>query len=131
MYSYKILLAVFLLLAILGVVFAAKDLNRDTDGDGLRDHVDDYDDDNDNIPDVHDEDDDGDGLLDAEVSLTKIYWKESTYLMSHDHKVSQIILSRQCPNSNIIWLNQVCHKELIFLILLRTLTGMDTMRSEL
>ena len=78
--SYKFLLAVFLLLAILGVVFAAKDLNRDTDGDGLRDHVDDYDDDNDNIPDVHDEDDDGDGLLDAEVS--KIYWKESKiYLM--------------------------------------------------
>ena len=78
--SYKFLLAVFLLLAILGVVFAAKDLNRDTDGDGLRDHVDDYDDDNDNIPDVHDEDDDGDGLLDSEVSLTKMYWKESIYL---------------------------------------------------
>ena len=65
--SYKFLLAIFLLLAILGIVFAAKDLNRDTDGDGLRDHID-YDDDNDNIPDIHDEDDDGDGLLDAEVS---------------------------------------------------------------
>ena len=79
--SFKFLLAIFLLLAILGIVFAAKDLNRDTDGDGLKDHVDDYDDDNDNIPDIHDEDDDGDGLLDAEVSLTKIYWKESIYLM--------------------------------------------------
>ena len=84
MSSYKFLLAVFLLLAILGIVFAAKDLNRDTDGDGLRDHVDDYDDDNDNIPDIHDEDDDGDGLLDEEVNLhvledvidsQKIIWK--------------------------------------------------------
>ena len=70
--SYKFLLAIFLLLAILGIVFAAKDLNRDTDGDGLRDHVDDYDDDNDNIPDIHDEDDDGDGLLDTEVSLLNL-----------------------------------------------------------
>ena len=75
--SYKFLLAVFLLLAILGIVFAAKDLNRDTDGDGLRDHVDDYDDDNDNIPDIHDEDDDGDGLLDEEVSQTFMFWKMS------------------------------------------------------
>ena len=66
--SYKFLLAIFLLLAILGIVFAAEDLNRDTDGDGFRDHIDDYDDDNDSIPDIHDEDDDGDGLLDAEVS---------------------------------------------------------------
>ena len=77
----KYVLAIFLLLALLGLVFAAKDLSKDTDGDGLKDHVDDYDDDNDNIPDVHDEDDDGDGLLDSEVSLTKIYWKESIYLM--------------------------------------------------
>ena len=75
--SYKFLLAIFLLLAILGIVFAAKDLNRDTDGDGLKDHVDDYDDDNDNIPDIHDEDDDGDGLLDTEVSQTLVFWRLS------------------------------------------------------
>ena len=56
----KYVLAIFLLLALLGLVFAAKDLSKDTDGDGLKDHVDDYDDDNDNIPDIHDEDDDGD-----------------------------------------------------------------------
>ena len=32
-----------------------------------RDHVDDYDDDNDGILDIHDEDDDGDGIRDLEV----------------------------------------------------------------
>ena len=34
----------------------------------LRDHVDDFDDDNDGILDIHDEDDDGDGIVDLEVS---------------------------------------------------------------
>ena len=59
------------------------DLELDSDGDGLkwdikhkkntsilkysRDHVDDFDDDNDGILDVHDEDDDGDGIVDLEV----------------------------------------------------------------
>ena len=33
-----------------------------------RDHVDDFDDDNDGILDVHDEDDDGDGIVDFEVT---------------------------------------------------------------
>lgn len=33
----------------------------------FRDHVDDYDDDNDGILDIHDEDDDGDGIRDLEV----------------------------------------------------------------
>ena len=69
----KFVLAIFLLLALLGLVFAAKDLSKDTDGDGLKDHVDDYDDDNDNIPDIHDEDDDGDGLLDEEVSQLQYF----------------------------------------------------------
>lgn len=32
-----------------------------------RDHVDDFDDDNDGILDIHDEDDDGDGIVDLEV----------------------------------------------------------------
>ena len=35
----------------------------------LRDHIDDYDDDNDGILDVHDEDDDGDGIEDREVCI--------------------------------------------------------------
>jgi len=58
------------LLLIVGLVLAEahKDLNRDTDGDGLRDHVDDFDDDNDGILDVDDEDDDGDGIPDVEDS---------------------------------------------------------------
>merc|ERR1712112_136391 len=43
-------------------------LDRDTDGDGLRDHVDDLDDDNDGIPDIQDDDDDGDGVKDREDS---------------------------------------------------------------
>lgn len=38
---------------------------RDTDGDGIPDHLDD-DDDNDGIPDYLDDDDDGDGILDVE-----------------------------------------------------------------
>lgn len=38
---------------------------RDTDGDGIPDHLDD-DDDNDGIPDHLDDDDDGDGILDVE-----------------------------------------------------------------
>ena len=33
----------------------------------FRDHVDDFDDDNDGILDIHDEDDDGDGIVDFEV----------------------------------------------------------------
>jgi len=45
---------------------ARKDLSRDTDADGLRDHVDDDDDDNDGILDHEDEDDDGDGILDIQ-----------------------------------------------------------------
>ena len=73
MTASKFVLAIFLLLALLGLVFAAKDLSKDTDGDGLKDHVDDYDDDNDNIPDIHDEDDDGDGLLDEEVSQLQYF----------------------------------------------------------
>ena len=36
----------------------------------FRDHIDDYDDDNDGILDIEDEDDDGDGLLDVEVYNT-------------------------------------------------------------
>merc|ERR1739842_294988 len=43
-------------------------LDRDTDGDGLRDHVDDPDEDNDGIPDIQDDDDDGDGVKDREDS---------------------------------------------------------------
>merc|ERR1712059_144166 len=43
-------------------------IDRDTDGDGLRDHVDDSDDDNDGIPDLQDDDDDGDGIRDREDS---------------------------------------------------------------
>ena len=74
----KFVLAIFLLLALLGLVFAAKDLSKDTDGDGLKDHVDDYDDDNDNIPDIHDEDDDGDGLLDEEVSQLQYFCLDRT-----------------------------------------------------
>ena len=65
------------------ISMAKKDLNKDSDGDGLmywyclshfyiilsdlRDHIDDKDDDNDGILDVDDEDDDGDGILDGEV----------------------------------------------------------------
>ena len=56
-----VLLAVLLVL----VVRAEMDLSRDTDGDGLRDHVNDYDDDNDGVLDIHDDDDDGDGVLDT------------------------------------------------------------------
>ena len=60
----------FLFLAVLlGLALATKDLTRDSDGDGLRDHVDDMDDDNDSIPDTLDEDDDGDGVLDTEVKV--------------------------------------------------------------
>ena len=33
----------------------------------FRDHVDDFDDDNDGVLDIHDEDDDGDGIVDIEV----------------------------------------------------------------
>ena len=50
----------------------SRDLTKDSDGDGLRDNVDDLDDDNDSILDVYDEDDDGDGLLDIEVGTTEI-----------------------------------------------------------
>ena len=37
----------------------------------FRDHVDDFDDDNDGILDIHDEDDDGDGIFDSEVRANK------------------------------------------------------------
>ena len=37
----------------------------------FRDHVDDYDDDNDGVLDIHDEDDDGDGIVDIEVGKNK------------------------------------------------------------
>merc|ERR1712212_1461350 len=43
------------------------DLQKDSDGDGLRDHINDPDDDNDGIPDLED-DDDGDGVTDREDS---------------------------------------------------------------
>ena len=33
----------------------------------IRDHIDDFDDDNDGIPDYQDDDDDGDGIQDYEV----------------------------------------------------------------
>jgi len=55
-----------LLLALLAVTVMAGDPARDTDGDGLRDHIDDIDDDNDGIFDEDDEDDDGDGVLDIQ-----------------------------------------------------------------
>ena len=41
----------------------------------FRDHVDDFDDDNDGILDIHDEDDDGDGIVDFEVK--KLNYKPS------------------------------------------------------
>merc|ERR1712130_486849 len=44
------------------------DLQKDSDGDGLRDHINDPDDDNDGIPDLEDDDDDGDGVTDREDS---------------------------------------------------------------
>merc|ERR1712184_175554 len=44
------------------------DLQKDSDGDGLRDHINDPDDDNDGIPDLEDDDDDGDGVNDREDS---------------------------------------------------------------
>ncbi|XP_023322355.1 uncharacterized protein LOC111696839 [Eurytemora carolleeae] len=64
----KALCLVFFLLLLIGICFSlsSQDLNKDTDGDGLRDHVDDFDDDNDGVPDVEDDDDDGDGILDRE-----------------------------------------------------------------
>merc|ERR1712179_815842 len=60
------LLLLLLLVLFVGLVFSAKDMTKDTDGDGLYDHVDDMDDDNDGILDVHDADDDGDGIEDVE-----------------------------------------------------------------
>ena len=74
------------------VAFAETDINRDSDGDGLRwenrifevcvdpihawgfyntfrDHVDDLDDDNDGVLDIYDDDDDGDGIRDREASF--------------------------------------------------------------
>merc|ERR1711910_253703 len=44
------------------------DLQKDSDGNGLRDHINDLDDDNDGIPDLEDDDDDGDGVTDREDS---------------------------------------------------------------
>ena len=64
--SLRLLLVLIVLSILLVLVTGAEmDLNRDTDGDGLRDHVNDYDDDNDGVLDIHDDDDDGDGVLDA------------------------------------------------------------------
>merc|ERR1711978_694475 len=60
------IIVLILLLALVSVSWAWVDLDKDSDGDGLRDHVDDYDDDNDGILDIHDEDDDGDGIRDLE-----------------------------------------------------------------
>ena len=76
---------IFLLLAVILLVVTSgdRDLTRDTDGDGLRwagscleksvivqyhdtnsrDYVNDPDDDNDGILDIHDDDDDGDGTF--------------------------------------------------------------------
>ena len=42
----------------------------------FRDHVDDFDDDNDGILDIHDEDDDGDGIFDSEVKQIKEITKQ-------------------------------------------------------
>ncbi len=39
----------------------------------VRDHVDDFDDDNDGVPDVEDDDDDGDGILDREVGFSQLF----------------------------------------------------------
>jgi len=62
----QFLLLMLLVMLMMVVVFSRRDLNKDTDGDGLKDHIDDLDDDNDGILDVEDEDDDGDGILDPE-----------------------------------------------------------------
>merc|ERR1711976_505084 len=59
---FCVLLLVF---ALILTVYCRLHMSRDTDGDGLKDHVNDYDDDNDGILDIHDEDDDGDGILDT------------------------------------------------------------------
>merc|ERR1712088_618019 len=48
------------------VEYVYVDLQKDSDGDGLRDHINDPDDDNDGIPDLEDDDDDGDGVTDRE-----------------------------------------------------------------
>merc|ERR1712037_664318 len=60
------LLVLVLLLVLVVPAIDHDDWNRDTDGDGLRDHIEDLDDDNDGILDVNDEDDDGDGVLDRD-----------------------------------------------------------------
>ena len=82
-------MVVILLLAMLvSLTHGWVDLDLDSDGDGLkwkktfcfenfsiwnifyfRDHVDDFDDDNDGVLDIHDEDDDGDGIVDIEVGI--------------------------------------------------------------
>ena len=59
------LVVLSVVLVLVAVTRGQRDLTRDTDGDGLRDHVNDYDDDNDGILDIHDEDDDGDGVVDT------------------------------------------------------------------
>ena len=83
------MLVVILLLAMLAsLTYGWVDLELDSDGDGLkwdknilwifpfwiysRDHVDDFDDDNDGILDIHDEDDDGDGIVDLEVGMNAL-----------------------------------------------------------
>lgn len=60
------MLLVILLVVVVVMAKQEIDINRDSDGDGLRDHVDDFDDDNDGILDKFDDDDDGDGIPDRE-----------------------------------------------------------------
>merc|ERR1712062_200359 len=64
-YDFRHIFVFLLVLCLVAMVYSAFDINRDTDGDGLKDHVNDPDDDNDGILDIHDEDDDGDGILDS------------------------------------------------------------------
>merc|ERR1712227_851405 len=64
--AISFLTCLLLLMLTVVIVNAFSDINRDSDGDGLRDHIDDFDDDNDGIIDIEDDDDDGDGIKDRE-----------------------------------------------------------------
>ena len=95
----RLLLLLLLLSVILLVVTSGeRDLARDTDGDGLRwtenisrekifqqqniesrDYVNDPDDDNDGILDIHDDDDDGDGSTPGCIFISRVIWIISRY----------------------------------------------------
>merc|ERR1712179_879853 len=62
----SVMVGILLLAMLVSLTHGWVDLDLDSDGDGLKDHVDDYDDDNDGVLDIHDEDDDGDGIVDIE-----------------------------------------------------------------